>query len=138
MSVEIDEQWSYVQNKKQQRWLWYALEQSSKRILAYVFGKREDSCLVELLKKLSCFSIKTFFTDNWGSYRRLIPKEKHVIGKQFTQSIERYNLNLRTHIKRLTRRTICFSKSSQMHDRIIVTTQPRLKSAIFARKMPEI
>ncbi|WP_232426903.1 IS1 family transposase, partial [Erwinia tracheiphila] len=36
-----------------------------------------------------------------------------------TQRIERHNLNLSTHIKRLTRRTICFSKSEEMHDKII-------------------
>ncbi|WP_218190125.1 IS1 family transposase, partial [Plesiomonas shigelloides] len=28
-------------------------------------------------------------------------------------------LNLRTHLKRLTRRTICFSKSEEMHDKVI-------------------
>ncbi|WP_447874715.1 IS1 family transposase, partial [Serratia fonticola] len=33
--------------------------------------------------------------------------------------IERHNLNLRTHIKRLARKTICFSKSEEMHDKII-------------------
>lgn len=36
-----------------------------------------------------------------------------------TQRIERHNLNLRTHLKRLARRTNCFSKSEVMHDKII-------------------
>ncbi|EHD3430994.1 hypothetical protein JRB05_004652 [Escherichia coli O124] len=39
----------------------------------------------------------------------------HVISKKCTQRIERHNLNLRTHLKRLTRKTICFSKSEDMH-----------------------
>ncbi|WP_394343667.1 IS1 family transposase [Klebsiella quasipneumoniae] len=30
-----------------------------------------------------------------------------------------HHLNLRTHLKRLTRRTICFSKSEEMHDKVI-------------------
>ncbi|VAW88371.1 hypothetical protein MNBD_GAMMA16-701 [hydrothermal vent metagenome] len=33
--------------------------------------------------------------------------------------MERKNLNLRTWIKRLTRKTSCFSKSEKMHDIVI-------------------
>ena len=40
-------------------------------------------------------------------------------GKRNTQKIERQHLTLRTRIKRLTRQTICFSKSVQMHDIVI-------------------
>jgi IS1 family transposase len=36
-----------------------------------------------------------------------------------TQKIERKNLTLRTRIKRLVRKTICFSKKILMHDIII-------------------
>ncbi|EFF9338023.1 IS1 family transposase, partial [Escherichia coli] len=35
--------------------------------------------------------------------------------KSFTQHIERNNLTLRTRIKRLIRRTICFSRSVALH-----------------------
>ena len=38
-----------------------------------------------------------------------------------TWKIERKNLNFRTHIKRLNRKTICFSKSEQIHDNVIGT-----------------
>jgi len=48
-----------------------------------------------------------------------IPSEKHIIGKDKTWKIERKNLNFRTHIKRLTRKTICFSKNEKIHDIII-------------------
>jgi len=43
----------------------------------------------------------------------------HRPGKQNTQKIERQHLTLRTRIKRLVRKTICFSKTTQMHDIII-------------------
>ena len=39
--------------------------------------------------------------------------------KALLQSLERKHLTLRTHIKRLARRTICFSKSILVHDTII-------------------
>ncbi len=54
-----------------------------------------------------------------GAYLRNIPKAKHVVGKNNTQRIERKNLNLRTRIKRLVRKTIFFSKSEKMHDIVI-------------------
>ena len=60
-----------------------------------------------------------FYTDNWGSYKRNLPLNNHEISKKNTQTIERNNLTLRTRIKRLTRKSICFSKTSEMHDIII-------------------
>jgi insertion element IS1 protein InsB len=44
---------------------------------------------------------------------------QHVVGKRRTQQLERKHLTLRTWIKRLVRKSICFSKSIQMHDLII-------------------
>ncbi|EFB2837691.1 IS1 family transposase, partial [Escherichia coli] len=54
-----------------------------------------------------------------GSYTRELPKEKHLTGKIFTQRIERNNLTLRTRIKRLAHRTICFSRSVELHEKVI-------------------
>lgn len=47
------------------------------------------------------------------------PKDKHLTGKIFTQRIERNNLTLRTRIKRLARKTICFSRSVEIHEKVI-------------------
>ncbi len=55
----------------------------------------------------------------WGAYSRNIPEEQHEIGKRKTQRIERKHLGLRTRIKRLARKTICFSRSEEMHDIVI-------------------
>jgi insertion element IS1 protein InsB len=41
------------------------------------------------------------------------------VSKRGTQKIERKHLTLRARIKRLVRKTICFSKSTQMHDIVI-------------------
>jgi len=41
------------------------------------------------------------------------------VGKRNTQKIERKPLTLRTRSKRLTRKTMCFSKSVQMYDIVI-------------------
>ncbi|TXL10456.1 transposase, partial [Methylococcaceae bacterium HT3] len=117
--AEIDEQWSFVEKKCNQRWIWYAIEHSTNTILAYVFGKRKDVVFKELKALLDPFKISLYYTDDWGAYARHIDVEKHEVGKCHTQKIERKNLNLRTWIKRLARKTICFSKSEKMHDIVI-------------------
>ncbi len=58
-------------------------------------------------------------SDDWGSYAREVPKERHLTGKIVTQRIERNNLTLRTRIKRLARKTICFSRSIEVHEKVI-------------------
>ena len=68
---------------------------------------------------LAPFGITHFYTDGWGAYRRHIDPDKHTVGKQHTQKIERKHTTLRARIKRLVRKTICFSKSIQMHDLVI-------------------
>ena len=115
----MDEQWSYVGKKSQPRWLWYAWSPHIQCVLAYALGARVDAGLQTLLARLQAFPIRLFCTDNWGAYARLLPVDKHLISKRFTQSIERQNLNLRTRIKRLQRKTIGFSKSVEIHDKVI-------------------
>lgn len=118
--AEADEMWSYVRNKENQRWLWHAIEHQTGRILAYVLAPHEDFAFLELRDLLAPFGIENFYTDNWGTYRRYpLPDCEHEVNKQLTQKIERKHLTLRTRIKRLARKTICFSKSIQMHDIVI-------------------
>jgi insertion element IS1 protein InsB len=116
---EMDEFWSFVQNKSNQRWTWYAIERRSGCILAWHNGKRQDKDFLILWNLLQSFPISRYHTDDWGSYSKYIPAEMHRTGKDNTWKIERKNLNFRTHIKRLTRRTICFSKNEQIHDNVI-------------------
>ena len=117
--AEMDEMWSFVQSKQQQRWLWHAIDHASGKILAYVLAPHEDSAFVQLKALLQPFGITRFFTDGWGSYQRYLDQQVHTIGKSNTQKIERKHLTLRTRIKRLARKTICFSKSIEMHDLVI-------------------
>jgi hypothetical protein len=56
---------------------------------------------------------------DWGAYTRHLDPDVHSPGKRNTQKIERKHLTLRTRIKRLVRKTICFSKTTQMHDIVI-------------------
>ncbi|HGX8986644.1 TPA: IS1 family transposase, partial [Escherichia coli] len=117
---EVDEMWSFVGNKKQQRWLWYAWEPRFKRIVAHAFGRRSKKVFRQLLKRLSGFNVAFWCTDNFRAYD-ILPNEKHITGKLYTQRIERENLNLRNRLKRLNRKTLGYSKSTEMHDKVIGT-----------------
>jgi insertion element IS1 protein InsB len=88
-------------------------------VLAYVFGRRQDEVFVKLQALLEPFGITRYYTDSWGAYTRHLETDAHQPGKRNTQQIERKHLTLRTRLKRLTRKTICFSQSIQMHDIVI-------------------
>ncbi|MCY7276343.1 MAG: IS1 family transposase [Phormidesmis sp. CAN_BIN44] len=119
LESELDEMWSYVGKKDNPRWLWHAIDHKSGQVLAYVFGTRKDEVFVQLKALLEPFGITRFYTDDWGAYSRHLDQGLHKIGKQNTQKIENKHLNLRTRIKRLARKTICFSKTVVMHDLVI-------------------
>ena len=117
--AEADEMRSFVESKANQRWLWHAIDHKTGKILAYTFGKREDKVFVELKKLPEPFGIRKFYTDGLGTYVRKADYECHEVGKRNTQKIERKHLTLRTRIKRLARKTICFSELEKMHDIVI-------------------
>ncbi len=102
-----------------QHWLWYAYNTKTGGVVAYTFGPRTDETCMELLTLLTPFNIGMITSDNWGCYAREVPQDKYLTGKIFTQRIERNNLTLRTRIKRLTRKTLCFSRTIELHEKII-------------------
>ncbi len=118
-AAEVEERWSFVGSKAHQRWLWHAIDPLSGVVLAYAFGSRADKVFVQLQKLLTPFGLGHFYTDAAGVYERHLPTSAHTVGKINTQQIERKHLTLRTRIKRLARKTMCFSKSVFMHDTVI-------------------
>ena len=107
----MDEMWSLCHDKSRQVWLWWAIDHETNTPLAYVFGTREHKYLDELLKLLESYSIKTVYADNNYAYKDKISENRLITGKKDTQQIERDHLTFRTRIKRLARKTICFSKT---------------------------
>src|SRR5262245_3364735 len=72
------------------------------------------------LKELpESFGITSSYTDGWGACERHSAPEQHTIGTAHTRKIESHHSNVRTRIKRLVRRPLCFSKTTTMHDRVI-------------------
>jgi insertion element IS1 protein InsB len=118
-AAEVDEMWSFVGKKQAPRWRWPALDHRMGEVLAYGFGRREDGALLELKALLMPFGIRRFYPHGWGAYKRPLAPELHEVGKLHTQQIEQKHLTLRTRSKRLVRKTMCFSKSTRMHDLVL-------------------
>jgi insertion element IS1 protein InsB len=118
-TVELDEFWSFVGSKSNQRWTWLGLTASTRRIGAVVNGRGTDKSCQQLLRKYQNSRVLEFASDQWQSYPKYVPSDLHYIGKHKTQRVERTNLNFRLHLKRLQRKTIAFSKSDEMHDAVI-------------------
>jgi insertion element IS1 protein InsB len=117
--AEMDEMWSFVHDKSQQYWLWWAIDHNTGVPLAYCFGTREHKNLDELQKLLTPFKINIVYSDDNYAYKKRIKKSVVITGKRNTQKIERKHLSLRTWCARLVRKGIRFSKLHLMH-RIVV------------------
>ncbi len=87
--------------------------------MAHVFGERTLATLERLLSLLSAFEVVVWMTDGWPLYESRLKGKLHVISKRYTQRIERHNLNLRQHLARLVRKSLSFSKSVELHDKVM-------------------
>ncbi len=117
--AEMDEMWSFVHDKSQQYWLWWAIDHNTGEPLAFCFGTREHKYLDELLGLLTPFDIHIVYADANYAYQAHITKSDVVTGKRNTQRIERKHLSLRTWCSRLVRKGIRFSKTHQMHSIVV-------------------
>ena len=111
---ELDELCTYVGNKVRRRWVISAVSRSTGQVVDIQVGTRTLKNLKLVVDKLLSFLPKTIYTDKLNIYASLIPKAIHQIKPRGINRIERYHLNLRTHLKRLNRRTICYSKSKRI------------------------
>jgi len=92
IEAEVDEMWSFVQSKRQERWLWHALDHNTGEVLADVLSNHKDTAFLELKALLAPFGITQFYTDGWGAYERHLEPVFHTVGKANTQTIERKHL----------------------------------------------
>jgi len=108
---EVDELFTYLGNKKNRICIAYSIDQATKEVIDIAVGKRNKTNLYKIISTLLLSKAKKIVTDKLNLYATLIPHEIHSTKHRGINRIERMNLNLRTHLKRLNRKTICYSKS---------------------------
>lgn len=113
-TYEVDEIRTYVKNKVNAFWIIYALDKQSGKVTALHVGKRTKENVKKVTDPLLKADCEKIYTDRLNLYKLVIPTQIHTQKRFGTNRIERMNLTLRTHLKRLNRRTICFSKCALM------------------------
>jgi insertion element IS1 protein InsB len=84
--------------------------------VAWVLGNRDTATFQRLYDKVKHLTGCTFYTDDWDAFAKVLPPERHVVGKAHTINIEHDNSNTRHHLGRFTRRTKVVSRKEFMVD----------------------
>jgi len=114
--LQADEMWSFVQKKKNKRWIWIAYDPVHRLVVAHFIGKRNTDAAKEFRKRIPDeLSHCTFETDDWDAYKKVFNPRQHRIGKKFTYFIEGFNATVRARVSRLVRKTLSFSKEDEWH-----------------------
>jgi len=120
LTVQMDELWSFVDDKGNKQWVWLAMDADSREILACHVGDRSRASAQQLWQSLpgvyrQCAKV---YTDHWEAYKTVIPSKRHcAVDKDsgLTSYIERLNNTLRQRVSRLVRKTLSFSKKIENH-----------------------
>jgi insertion element IS1 protein InsB len=86
-AAEMDEIWSFVQSKKQQLWLWSAIDHGAGKMLAYVLAPPEDAALIQLKHLLATFGL-TYFAS------RLLANVPPIAGAAICGTLGKANTHL--------------------------------------------
>ncbi len=111
---EVDEMHTIIKSKENPCYIIYALNRRTRQVVDFVIGSRTKENIGKIIGSLRLLNPKRIYTDKLNVYPGLIHKSIHRTSVYQINHIERFNLTLRTHLKRLSRRTICYSKSKAM------------------------
>jgi len=120
--------------------VWRAYDVDQRRTVAWVLGGRDDATCRRLLDKVGV-SGRTFVTDDWEGYHRVIPEAQLFTGKDLTFPIEQDNSNIRHCLARFRRRTKVVSRCRTMVDlslRLLHHLQQPAAFATYAQKLATI
>jgi insertion element IS1 protein InsB len=118
--VQMDELWSFVDEKGNKQWVWLAIDRASREIIGCHVGDRSAQSAQALWESLPrhYHQYARIYTDHWEAYAGVLPSKRHfAVDKDsgLTSHIERLNNTLRQRISRLVRRSLSFSKKLENH-----------------------
>jgi IS1 family transposase len=121
--LELDELWSFVGKKTEQRWLWLALCRRTRQVVAYWIGDRSQESALELWLRIPrdyihCASV----SDGWTAYAAVFNPQTHrslTDPHGETNHVERWFNTLRQRLARFVRKTLAFSKRDDLHEGLL-------------------
>ena len=98
--------WSFVGKKLHKVWIWLALDQDNKKVVAWATGNRGVKTARKLWKALPEQYKKKgrFFTDSWKAYKQILPKKRHMKQEHKTNHVGRFNNTFRQRCPVLVRK----------------------------------
>jgi IS1 family transposase len=87
VAAEVDEMWSFVQSKAQQRWLWWAVNHEMGEVLVYVLSSHEDDALLQLKALLDLSSTRMVEVHTKGTYLLRYILLENAILRRLSESI---------------------------------------------------
>ena len=79
-AVDADAMWSCVKRKQEPWWLWHAMDHRSGKVVASMFGRRQDEVCLPRTALLEPCGITRYCTDSWGASTRHIDADAHQAG----------------------------------------------------------
>jgi IS1 family transposase len=115
LTVQIDELWSFVDDKGNEQSVWLAIDVEPRAIVGCYIGDRSGESAQALWHSLPAVyrHCAGCYTDFWVSDPVALPSKRHrAVGKESRLScyVERFNNTLRQRVSRLVRKTLSFSK----------------------------
>ena len=120
LKVQMDELWSFVDDKGNQQWVWLAIDVDTREIVGCYIGNRTATSAQALWQSMPAVyrQCAVIYSDFWAAYGVVLPSKRHrAVGKEtgLTSYIERFNCTLRQRVSRLVRKTLSFSKKVDNH-----------------------
>ncbi len=120
LTIECDEMWSFVDSKKNEIYIWLAIDRDSRKNVGCFVGDRTRKSARQLWASLPDIYQQraVAYTDFWQAYKTVISRERHrAVGKEtgLTNHIERLNNTFRQRVSRLVRASLSFSKKLNNH-----------------------
>ena len=120
LTVQMDELWSFVDDKGNEQWVWFAIDAQTQEIVGVQVGDRSAVSAQALWNSMPPMyrQCAVIYTDHWSADGAVLPKKRHrSVDKDsgFTSYIERFNCTLRQRVSRLVRKCLSFSKKLDNH-----------------------
>lgn len=109
--LQVDEFWTYVGYNKNKVWLVYGYDSYTNKIVSFFWGKRNLTTAKQLRVKLNAKGMNFGYVccDNWDIFLTAFDFDFKKVGKRHKIDIEGNNSCFRQRLRRVFRKTCCFS-----------------------------
>ena len=79
LNVQMDELWSFVDNKGNQQWVWLALDAQTREIVGVHIGESSAVSALALWNSMPPVyrQCAVIYTDHWSAYDSVLPSKRH-------------------------------------------------------------